>query len=403
MKDLFIQIVIILIAARFFAQAVQYLSIPPVIGELIAGIILGPSLLDIVKQESTIQLLAEIGAVMLLFEIGLETQFQNLIRVGSKATYAAIAGIIVPFILGFFICYYFFSQSILLSLFVGGTLTATSIGVTLRVMSDLNRKDAKESQIVLGAAIIDDIIGIVILAMLFEFSQNGSIDLFSSLKIVLFILLFLLLSPLLVKIIASVIKKYESINTIPGLLPTSIVSLILFFSWLAKKFGAPELLGGFAAGIALSKGFFSSLPKAIQIDEPFTKRVELSLKPIIYLFVPIFFVNIGVLLNLKEVSWSSSFIWIFTLSLLVCAIVGKLSSGLVLRKESSLIKLAVGLAMIPRGEVGLVFAEVGKSNNIFNQDVYAALTLVVAITTLIAPIGLKYLYKKYDSLEKKQV
>ncbi|MDR3623645.1 MAG: cation:proton antiporter [Chlamydiales bacterium] len=393
MSEFFIQIVLILLSARLLGELAACISIPAVIGELCAGVLLGPSLLGWVHSTETIHSLAEIGVVLLLFEIGLETNIANLMKVKTKAIFSACMGVIVPFVLGFVLPYYVFHQDLLLSLFIGGTLTATSIGVTLRVMSELKKQQSYESQIVLGAAIIDDVIGIVILSILYEFSTTRVIDIFNIGKVLLFVVVFLLISPILVKSIASLIKYYNTKSAIPGLLPTMIVSLLLFFAWLAREFGAPELIGGFAAGLALSKSFSMPFFKFLKTDKRFSTRIEHTLKPIVHLFVPIFFVNIGLTLDLKEISWGTSFIWIFSSAIFLAAILGKLSAGFILLKDSKWVKWAVGLAMIPRGEVGLVFADVGKSNGVFGQEIYASITLVIAMTTLFGPLALRWFYK----------
>lgn len=393
-SNFFIQIVIILVCARLLGELAAKFSIPSVIGELLAGIFLGPSLLNWLQPTESIHLLAEIGVVLLLFEVGIEADVSKLAKNGLKATTSALAGVVIPLILGFLVCFYLFHMKSILSLFIGSTLTATSIGITLRVLSDLKRTNSREAQIVLGAAIIDDIIGVVLLSILFQFSTDESVNYLDGSKLLLFIVIFFITAPFLVKFISNIIHRYEKASSIPGLLTTSTVALLLFFAWLARKFGAPELIGGFAAGLALSRNFFLRLPSFLQTDENFSHRVERNMKPLIYLFVPIFFVNIGLSLNFRQIDWSLSFIWIFTGIILVIAIIGKLASGFILLKESKWMKWIIGTAMIPRGEVGLIFAEMGRTTGIFNQEIYASMILVIAITTLIAPIVLRGLYQR---------
>jgi Kef-type K+ transport system membrane component KefB len=396
-QDFFLQLILILISARFLGEFVSRLGIPSVIGELLAGVILGPSLLGWIEPNEILRLLAGIGVIMLLFEVGLDTDIGKLASTRAKPFIAAFAGVIAPFFLGFITSYNFFGLSLLSSLFIGSTLTATSIGITVRVLSDLKRAQSHEAQIVLGAAVIDDIIGVILLALLYEFSFGGGINLLNAGKVFAFILLFLVLAPIAAKFISTTLRKYERVSTIPGLLPTSIVSLILLFAWAAHEIGAPELLGGFAAGLALSRQFFFPFAAFLHESHDFAHRVEQQMKPIIHLFTPIFFVMVGLSLNLKEVDFSSPFIWVFSLLLLIGAIVGKLMAGWALPGETRFIKWAVGLAMIPRGEVGLIFAEVGKSAGIFNNDIYASLILVIALTTLLPPFAMKLFYEKSEA------
>lgn len=393
-ENFFLQLVIILVSARFLGELAARFKVPSVIGELLAGVLLGPSLFHLLEPTKVIRLLAEIGIILLLFEVGLETDFNRLKRTGIKPFIVALIGVIVPLILGFSISYYLFKLNLIISLLIGCTLTATSIGITVRVLNDLKRQSSDESQIVLGAAVIDDIVGIILLSVIYEFSLGKEIHYLDITKIALFILLFLLLAPLLVKVISSVIKYFEESSEIPGLIPTMTVALILFFAWLAHAVGAPELLGGFAAGLALSPQFFPPLNKFLRINAEFTHKIEYQMKPIVHLFAPIFFVTVGLSLNLREIDWHSSFIWLLSLSLLLAAVIGKLASGFILLKDPLWIKWAVGLAMIPRGEVGLIFAELGRENKILDNDVYAALLLVIAITTLLTPFAMRYFYQK---------
>jgi Kef-type K+ transport system membrane component KefB len=289
---------------------------------------------------------------------------------------------------------------LLSSIFVGSTLTATSIGITMRVLTDLKRQGGEETQVVLGAAVLDDVIGIILLSVVYQLSTGAGVEVLEVGKIALFIFLFLLLAPLAAKLVSSTIKHYENKSAIPGLVPSMIVTQILFFAWLAHQVGAPELLGGFAAGLALSPQFALPLGKFFHVHHDFSQKVEAQMRPIIYLFAPIFFVTVGLSLNLREITWDSPFIWFLSLSLLAAAIAGKLASGFLLFNEHPWMKWAVGLAMIPRGEVGLIFADVGRTNHILNQDLYAALIIVIAATTIFTPFAMRYFYGRDPSSKK---
>lgn len=391
-----IQLVLILFSARVVGEIAAYCHAPSVIGELIAGILIGPSVLGLVAISPPIHLLAQIGIILLLFEVGIETDIGRLSSSGIKAFVVAVGGVILPFISGFCISYYVFNFTLLAGLFIGSILTATSIGITLRVLRDLKKQNSQEAQIIIGAAVIDDVIGIVLLAMLYEFSTSGAVNLWNAGKVLLFIVLFFIISPLAAKFVSLTIKKWDEKSEIPGLLPTTIVSLILLFAWIAHALGAPELLGGFAAGLALSRQFFFPFATFLHQAPEFSHRVEEQLKPIIHLFTPIFFVAIGLSLNLKAINWGSPFIWALTGSLFIVAILGKLLSGLLVKGETLKTKLVIGTAMIPRGEVGLIFANVGLTAGILKNDVYASVILVIALTTLLAPFVLRYLCQTRD-------
>lgn len=392
-----LQLVVILLAARLMGEIAVYIKIPSVIGELCAGILIGPSVLGLIEINTPIHLLAQIGIILLLFEVGIETDFGRLTSAGVKSLTVAIGGVLMPFILGFPLCYYIFDLSILISLFIGCALTATSIGITLRVLRDLQKQTSNEAQIIIGAAVLDDIIGIILLSMLYEFSTSGEINLWNIGKVIFFISLFFLAAPLAAKIVSHVVKKWDEKSQIPGLLPTTIVSLILFFAWMAHLLGAPELLGGFAAGLAISRQFFFPFAALMHQSHEFSQRVEEQMRPIVHLFTPIFFVTIGLSLDLKNMNWNSTFIWMLGGALIIVAILGKLLSGFLLTGMKRISKFIVGTAMIPRGEVGLIFANIGLNAGVLKNDVYATLILVIAATTLLAPFSLRWLFAKSDS------
>ena len=340
--------------------------------------------------------MAEIGVILLLFEVGLETDVGRLMRTGLKSMVVALAGFVLPLVFGFRLAYGLYELPLLVSLFVGGTLTATSIGITVRVLTDLHRLQSTEGQVVLGAAVLDDVLGVVLLAILYEFSIGGGVSLVNAGKVLVFVGAFFVLAPAVAKVMSVVIKRFDATSEIPGLIPTTVVSLVLFFAWLAHVVGAPELLGGFAAGLAMSRRFFLPLGVALHTDPGFADRIETQMTPIVQLFTPIFFVMVGLSLNLREMDWSSSFIWLFSLSLLATAVAGKLF-GAVLLKESWPVRWMIGTAMIPRGEVGLIFAELGRESGIFSNEVYAGMVMVIALTTLLPPFVMKWYYGRYGA------
>ena len=393
----FLVLLAILLAARILGELASRLKVPPVIGELLAGVLLGPSLLGWVEPSTVIRLLAEIGIILLLFEVGLETDILRLVKNGLKPVIVAMVGFVLPLLFGYGVSHYIFGQSHLVSLFVGGTLTATSIGITVRVLTDLKRQSSPEAQIVLGAAVLDDVMGVVLLAFLYEFSVSGGVQLAGAGKVLVFVALFMLLAPLAAKLIAEVIKRFARVSQIPGLIPTTVVALVLFFAWLAHAVGAPALLGGFAAGLALSQRFFFPMGVAIRSADPaFAQRMEKEMKPIIHLFTPIFFVMIGLSLNLRTIDWASSYIWSFSLALFVAAVAGKMLAAFLIR-ESTPARLAIGLAMVPRGEVGLIFTELGRVSGIFDNELYAVMVIVIVLTTLLPPFVLKWFYHRYSA------
>jgi len=391
-SDIFLILLLVLFSAKLFGEIFRKLSLPSVLGELLAGIILGPSVLGWVEPNEVLRLLAEIGIILLLFEVGFETDIKRMMQAGWMSAFVAVAGFIFPFVLGAMVAYYLFDFELIMSLFIGGTITATSIGITVRVLKDIGKRDTLEGEIVVGAAVLDDILGVILLAILYEFSKSGQVSLSEIGSVMLFIVGFFVLAPVFAKVIAILIQKYHANNEIPGFLPSAIFMLVLFFGWLANKLGAPEILGGFAAGVALSRRFFVPFGMALANHIKFTKKVEEEITPLVHLFTPFFFVMVGLSMNLKEIEWGSWTIWLLFGAIFV-AVIGKIAGAMVLPLEWKK-RLIVGVAMVPRGEVGLIFAEMGRSNGILDNTTYSALVLVIIVTTLLPPIIIRELYKE---------
>jgi len=397
LHQFFLFLAIILISARLLSETVARFGIPSVIGELLAGLLIGPSLLGWVSPDTTMKLLAEIGIILLLFEVGMDTDLSRLARSGSKPIVVAVLGFTLPFALGYSVSAWVFGLSEFTALFIGGTLTATSIGITVRVLDDLGKRQSDEAQIVIGAAVLDDILGVLVLAFLYQFAVEQQVSFHALGEVGLYILLFMLLGPLVAKLASAVIDHFDQRAATPGLLLTMALSLILLFSWLAHAVGAPEIMGGFAAGLAFSQhfGFRLWMGKRQAIEfKPSPKlahRLEEQVRPLIRTFSPMFFVMVGVSLNLKAVDWNSAFIWELAASLLLVAFFGKFAAGFFIR-EPRRNQIAIGLSMVPRGEVGLIFAQLGFSQGILDGELYAALLIVIALTTMSPPFLLKWFY-----------
>jgi len=397
LHQFFLFLAIVLISARIFSETAARFGIPSVIGELLAGLLIGPSLLGWVSPDTTMKLLAEIGIILLLFEVGMDTDLSRLARSGSKPVVVAVLGFALPFALGYGVSASVFGLDSFTSLFIGGTLTATSIGITVRVLDDLGKRHSDEAQIVIGAAVLDDILGVMALAFMYQFTMERQVSLRALGEVGFYILLFMLLAPLVAKLASGVIEHVEQHAATPGLLLTMALSLILLFSWLAHVVGAPEIMGGFAAGLAFSQHFGFRLwmgrSQAIEFkpSPKLAHRLEEQVRPLIHTFSPLFFVMVGVSLNLKAVDWGSAFIWELAALLLLVAFLGKFAAGFAIR-EPRRNQTAIGLSMIPRGEVGLIFAQLGFSQGILNGELYAALLIVIALTTMAPPFLLKWFY-----------
>ncbi len=385
---LFLHIAIILISGKLFGTIFKRLGMPPVLGEVLAGVVLGQSLLGLVPLSEAIKVLAELGVILLLFEVGLEADINLLVRVGLSSLLVAFIGAALPFAGGFIISHYVFGMSMLSSLFIGGALTATSIGITVKVLSDLGKRKAKFAQIVLGAAVIDDVLGVVILAALYEFSKSGQVNWSATAGLMMDIAIFFLVAPfvarLAAKLIYFVVYRLQDLDVIPPV----ILSLVLFTGYGAYRVGSPEILGAFTAGLALSRRFVVPFMAFLKLDEKVVHSVEENIRSLVWVVSPIFFVSVGLALNFKAIDFSSAQFWLLSLSLIVVAILGKVVSGLLI-PLSFRDRINIGLSMMPRGEVGLIFAEFGRSFGAIDEVGYAVVVFVVAVTTLLAPILLK--------------
>ncbi len=391
--NFFLILFLILVTARILGELFARMGIPSVLGELSAGILLGVSGFGLIEVNDVLKVLAEIGILLLLFEIGLDTDIQRLKEAGPKSIIVALFGAVFPFTISALVSYYVFDLTLVVSLFIGGTLTATSIGITMRVLKDLQKEHTNVAHIVIGAAVIDDIMGVIILVFIYDYAITQELSITNTLNTTVFILLFLLLAPAFANFISTYVKKYDKYKKVPGFIPTIIISLIALFAYLSHLFGAPEILGSFAAGIALSRRFILPFGLGLRNDEEFLEKVKSSIRPIAQMFTPIFFVMVGLSMNLRVIDFASTKFWYLALVFLLIAVVGKYMGAFLLRKTSALKKALIGISMIPRGEVGLIFAEVGRMNGILDNEIYAVLIFVIIVTTIVPPFLLKWLFK----------
>lgn len=391
--NFFLVLFLILVTARILGELFARMGIPSVLGELSAGILLGVSGLGLIEVTDILKVLAEIGILLLLFEIGLDTDIQRLKEAGPKSIVVALFGAVFPFTVAALVSYYLFDLTLVVSLFIGGTLTATSIGITMRVLKDLQKEQTDIAQIVIGAAVIDDILGVIILVFIYDYAITQELSLTNTLNTTVFILLFLIFAPIFANFISKFLKRFDEHKKVPGLIPTMIISLISLFAYLSHLFGAPEILGSFAAGIALSRRFILPFGMGLRNDAVFLEKIKDAIRPIAQMFTPIFFVMVGLSMNLRVIDFSSTEFWFLVFVFLIIAVVGKYLGAFLLRNTSALKKALIGISMVPRGEVGLIFAEVGRMNGILDNAIYAVLIFVIIVTTVIPPFLLKWLFK----------
>ncbi len=391
--SIFLDLFLVLLLARIMAESFTRLGVPSVLGELFAGLLLGPSLLGWVAPSALLKILSEIGIVLLLFEIGLKTDITRLANAGIQSMTIAVFGAFFPFVASYFAAVGLFGLSSQSAMFIGGTLMATSIGITLRVLKDIRQDESNIAQIVIGAAVLDDIIGIIMLVFIYDYATAHTFSINSTLHITVAITLFVLFAPVIANLLSALIRRFDHLEQVPGLVTTLIVSLILLMSYLSQELGAPEILGSFVAGIALSKRFFLPFGLGLQEDAQFLAKVQSNIQPLIHIFTPIFFVVIGLSIDLHVIHADSWEFWKMALLFTAIAVLGKYLGAFLIHQKCTMNKSLIGISMIPRGEVGLIFIEIGYFGGIISSEIHAMLLFVIIITTIVPPFLLKWLFK----------
>jgi len=398
---------LIIVAAKLGGEVLGRLGQPPVLGELLMGVLLGNlslfgiTALEPLRDSSMLRVVAEIGAILLLFEVGVESDLFQLLAVGWSSLVVATLGVIAPMILGYVVSSQLLPDaSWLTHLFVGGTLTATSVGITARVLKDLGRANTKEARIILGAAVADDVIGLVVLAVVSGLvsaatasSGSGGVSVGAVLWIVVKASLFLSLAVIVGRFWSQRIFVHAAKLQVPGVLLGLCLCFCFVVAAISGFVGLAPIVGAFAAGIVLEEVHYHPF------RERGERKVEELLFPITTLIVPVFFVMMGFRVDLK--SFDSPAVLGFAALITLVAIAGKQICGLGVL-ERGLDRLAIGVGMIPRGEVGLIFAGMGATltlagKPILSPTTFSALVLMIMLTTFITPPLLKMVFERKSS------
>jgi Kef-type K+ transport system membrane component KefB len=362
-------LVAIFVATKLLGELAQRLGQPAVLGELLAGVLLGKSLLGIVDPSNEVlALLGEIGVIVLLFETGLHTELRSLLSVGNVAVVVALAGVVLPFALGLGSAYAF-GLGHLPALVGGAALCATSVGISARVLSDLGRLDSAEGRVVLAAAVLDDIVGLVILAVVADVVTGTAIGVGHVARISLVAVLFFAGAVVIgMRVAPPAFGVIERIR-MAGALGVFGIAFAFALAVLAKLAGSALIIGAFAAGLVL-------------FVVPQKQEIERSTTTIGHFFVPIFFATVGAAVDLRALANARSLG--IGVALTICGIAGKMIAGYVPWWFQGR-KLLVGAAMVPRGEVGLIFAQMGLSTGAIDAGLFGAIMLMVLSTTLLTP------------------
>lgn len=411
----FLWIGILLLLAKT-AGLIERIGQPAVLGELLIGVMIGnlallglpgnfTAITEGLVDNEILRFLAEFGVVILLFQIGLESDVATMRKVGIPALLVACVGVVIPFVLGTYVVGPWLLPDLSFNghLFLGATLTATSVGITGRVFQDLNVLRSREAQIVLGAAVIDDVIGLIILAVVSAVVTAGSVDVWGVLIITAKAVAFLAAALLMGRFAAPRFSRlFSHIHAGTGMKVAVLVATCLIFAWTAHAIGLAPIVGAFAAGLILDevqfRGFVEpGLVKDVRLsldDAQYAtrERVEQALRrheqhslqhlmePVGHLLVPLFFVYTG--MQVKLATLFDAHILLVGAAITIAAFGGKLASGLVAGKVR---RWVVGWGMAPRGEVGLIFAVAGKALGVVPDDVFSMIIVVVILTTLLTP------------------
>jgi Kef-type K+ transport system membrane component KefB len=376
--DLLLQMLLLFGVAKLFAELAERLGQPSVVGELIAGVVVGPSVMGWVRPNELLSVFSELGVLFLLFQVGLELKDFKLMRVGWDAVAIAVAGVILPFILG---------RQIMLMLghpqieaaFVGAAMVATSVGITAKVLADMGLLNQRASKLILAAAIIDDVLGLIVLAVVSSLAQGSVNYLDLGLTAFLAAAFTVIVSQYGTRAFERIVPRFDSVTRTTKSQFVLAIALLFSLSILASKAGVAAIIGAFLAGMAL----------ASSLGEETKKETE----GVTEFLVPFFLAGIGLQMDLS-VFQSASTMWVCAL-ILGAAVFSKLvGCGLGAWRLGTRDALRVGVGMVPRGEVGMVVAQIGLGLGVVPKDVYAVVVFMSIATTMIAPVMLKMAFRR---------
>jgi Kef-type K+ transport system membrane component KefB len=412
-----LSLVAIFMASKIGGEFFNWLGFPPVLGELVGGVVIGVSALHLVvfpengdhtsslimtilqattaldpqaaqaTYEATsevLSVLAELGVIILLFEIGLESNIRQLLEVGIQSLLVAVVGVTVPFAAGTAGLILIFHTPPIAAIFAGAALTATSIGITSRVLAEIGQLSSTEGQIILGAAVMDDILGIIILAVVASLAKTGEVDVLNAVYLIISASVFLVGAILLGRFFNSTFVSVAKQLKTRGRVVIPALTLAFILAYIAAAINLEAILGAFAAGLVLDE---------TDIED---EDLEELIKPIADVIVPVFFVTVGTKTDLSVLNPAipeNREGLIIASFLIIVAMIGKVVSGWSVFGLPQVNRLAIGVGMIPRGEVGLVFAAVGSDSGALSPALDVAIILMVILTTFVAPPLLRVVMK----------
>lgn len=368
-------------------QAVHSVVSDPFYAKQLSTALSAPNGIEYVKIAYVVDVFSRYGVIFLLFMVGLESSLTELKKTGKESFGVALIGVAAPMILGFAVAYFFLPEStIQADLFIAATLSATSIGITARVLAEMKKLHTREARTILGAAMLDDILGLIILAVVTSVVIHGAVDALMVVRIVVSSVLFfvaaLTLGPMVLR---RAVHFFRFLEPWEAKLFISFL-FIMALAWLASSIQLASIIGAFAAGVILHDGYFDKEGSEAQEN----LSIHHLVSPLESILAPMFFMVIGIQVKLETFyHWP---VIVLASGLVIAAIIGKLASGLGANAKDD--RLLIGIGMMPRGEVGLVFASIGRTLGVISDDLFSAIVLMVMVTTLIAPPLLKARYAK---------
>ncbi|NJD98766.1 cation:proton antiporter [Thermococcus sp. LS1] len=378
--DVFLELALILIVAKLFGYLTVRIGFPAALGQLLGGILIGPSILDIVSYDEGVKLVAELGVVMLLFLAGLETDIEEFKHVGVSAFIVAVLGVVIPFVLGY-VGALAWGYSNIQALFLGGILTATSVGLTTSILMEMKKLRSRVGTTILAAAVVDDVLGIIILTVLVAMNTKGSVypmDVLIILgEVTLFFILGLLLGSPAIK---EALRASERIN-LPETVSAFAIAIMLFFAYIAEQFQLAGITGAYLAGLLIAG--------SAEAREITSKTLTIGYS----LFIPVFLVSIGVETDIHVLGHIGLFAGVYALLAIAGKVVGCGIGGL-LTKFKPREALQIGVGMVPRMEVALIMANIGLREEVFDRGTFSIPVSMVIITTLVTPFLLKWAFSR---------
>lgn len=370
--EVLLDILVVLVAAKLAAEVAERINVPAVVAEILAGVVIGPSVLGLVDINETLAVLGELGVILLLLQVGMEMDPTEFGAVGRSALSVAVLGVVVPMVGGYGVVLAL-GESSNTALFLGASLAATSVGITARVFADLRALATTEARTVLGAAVADDVLGLVVLTIVVRIVTGGSVSVWSVTGIVALAIGFLVVATVLGSLLAPRFFHFlQGRARSAGTMVALALAFTLAFAELAEFAKLAPIVGAFVAGLALARSSAK-------------ERITRELAPVGHLFIPVFFLSIGISAEVSRFGDLS--VLRLAAALLVVAVAGKLVTGFASGDGDGLL---VGLGMIPRGEVGLIFAAIGLASGVLTDDLYASLLVVVLASTLMTPPLLRW-------------